>query len=113
MGKQFARLIFPETHFPQGKQTCRNTTCFYQTAALALMKRIISTATLAVMALLIASGTAQTPANKDDEQVLTLAKEVHAQQAQIADNQGKIDTKLAELAEAIRVARIFAGRSGK
>jgi hypothetical protein len=68
---------------------------------------------LFVTALIIASGFAQTPAAKDDQQLLALVKEVQAQQAQIVDNQGKIDTKLAELTETVRVARIFAGRAGK
>jgi hypothetical protein len=77
------------------------------------MKRIISFATLAASALLISSSPAQAPSGKDEEQLLTLVKEVQAQQAQIADNQGKIDTKLVDVAEAVRVARIFAGRGGR
>jgi hypothetical protein len=77
------------------------------------MKRIISFATLAVSALLISSSSAQAPSGKDEEQLLILVKEVQAQQAQIADNQGKIDTKLVDVAEAVRVARIFAGRGGR
>ena len=77
------------------------------------MKRIISFATLAVSALLISSSSAQAPSGKDEEQLLILVKEVQAQQAQIADNQGKIDSKLTDLAETIRVARLFAGKAGK
>jgi hypothetical protein len=77
------------------------------------MKRIISFATLAVSALLISSSSAQAPSGKDEEQVLILVKEVQAQQARIADNQGKIDSKLTDLAETIRVARLFAGKAGK
>jgi hypothetical protein len=53
---------------------------------------------------------AQTPDARQEEQLLALAKEVQAQQAQIADNQAKIDSKLAEVAEAIRVARIYSKR---
>jgi len=37
---------------------------------------------------------------------------VQAQQRQIAENQANIDAKLASLAEAIRVARIYASRGG-
>ena len=77
------------------------------------MKRIISFATLAVSALLISSSPAQAPSGKDEEQLLILMKEVQAQQARIADNQGKIDSKLTDLAETIRVARLFAGKAGK
>ena len=39
-----------------------------------------------------------------------LLTEVTTQQATIADNQAKIDTKLASIGENIRQARIFAGR---
>jgi ABC-type transporter MlaC component len=60
----------------------------------------------------VLSSIAQTPDPKDDqEQLLTLVKEVQAQQAQIAANQTKIDAKLADLAETLRVARIFSSRS--
>jgi hypothetical protein len=57
------------------------------------------------------SGVAQTPNN--EQQLLALIKEVQTQQAQIADNQAKIDAKLAEVAETIRVARLFVGKIGK
>ena len=58
------------------------------------------------------SSPAQTPApNPDDQQLLALVKEVQAQQAQIVANQTKIDSKLADLAETIRVARIYSSRS--
>jgi hypothetical protein len=58
------------------------------------------------------SSVAQTPDPKDDqEKLLALVKEVQAQQAQIAANQTKIDAKLADLAETLRVARIFSSRS--
>jgi len=69
---------------------------------------------LALIALMTAAPiAAQAPASKDDPELLTLIKEVQAQQAQIADNQTKIESKLAELAETIRVARLFAGKAGK
>ena len=58
------------------------------------------------------SSVAQTPDPKDDqEKLLTLVKEVQAQQSQIVANQTKIDAKLADLAETLRVARIFSSRS--
>ena len=56
---------------------------------------------------------AQAPDASEQQQLVALVKEIQAQQAQIADNQTKIETKLAELAEAIRVARLFAGKAGK
>jgi hypothetical protein len=46
-------------------------------------------------------------------QVLALVKEVQAQQTAIAENQAKIDAKLAAIAEAVRVAKIYASRGGK
>ena len=56
---------------------------------------------------------AQAPgANAPDPQVLALLKEVQAQQAQLAENQAAIDAKLAAIAEAVRVARIYSSRSG-
>jgi cytochrome c-type biogenesis protein CcmH/NrfF len=53
---------------------------------------------------------AQTPDAKQEEQLLALTTQIRAQQAQIAENQAKIDSKLAELAASIRVARIYSKR---
>jgi hypothetical protein len=77
------------------------------------MKRIISMAVLAGTFLMIMPGFGQTSPTKEDETVLALATEIQAQQGQIAGNQTKIDAKMAEVMEAIRVARIFAGRAGR
>ncbi len=56
----------------------------------------------------------QAPAAGDNQkQVMNLAREVIAQQAQINDNQTKIESKMTEVTEAMRVARIWASRSGK
>jgi hypothetical protein len=76
------------------------------------MKHLCLVVSIAVMFLALLSSPAQTPAIKPDEQeLLALVKEVQAQQAQIVANQTKIDSKLADLAETIRVARIFSSRS--
>lgn len=56
---------------------------------------------------------AQAPDSREQQQLTTLIRDVQAQQAQIAENQNKIDAKIAELTETMRVARIFAGRAGK
>jgi len=45
-------------------------------------------------------------------QVVSVVNDLKEQQAQIADNQTKIDGKIADLAETIRVARIFMSRAG-
>jgi hypothetical protein len=55
---------------------------------------------------------AQAPNTKDqDEQLLALMKQVQEQQGQIVTNQKKIDSKLADLAETIRTARLFSSRT--
>jgi len=75
------------------------------------MKRFL-TVLLCVTLSAMLSSIAQTPDPKDDQDtVLALAKEVQAQQAQIAANQTKIDAKLADVTETLRVARIFSSRS--
>ena len=75
------------------------------------MKSFLSLALIAVIA--AAPMVAQAPPSKDDQELLALIKEMQAQQTQIAENQTKIEAKLAEVAETIRVARIFAGKAGK
>jgi uncharacterized protein YlxW (UPF0749 family) len=49
---------------------------------------------------------------REQQQLLALVKEVENQQAAIAENQKKIDAKLAAIAEALRLARIYSSRSG-
>lgn len=52
-------------------------------------------------------------AGADDPVVLNaLVTEVTNQQVTLAENHAKIDAKLAEIAENIRLARIYAGRGG-
>ena len=63
--------------------------------------------------LVAGSGSAQNAAAQNEQRLLSLVQEVQAQQAQIAANQEKLDSKLAEVNEAVRLARIFAGRGGK
>ena len=59
------------------------------------------------------SSAAQAPDTKSDsqERLLALVKEIQTQQSQILANQAKIDSKLVEVAESVRVARIFSSRS--
>ncbi len=67
---------------------------------------------LFLILLALLSSVAQTPDSKgDQEKLLILVKEVQAQQSQIVANQTKIDAKLADVAETLRVARIFSSRS--
>jgi hypothetical protein len=53
------------------------------------------------------------PAPVPDPQVAAVVKEIQTQQAQIADNQAKINAKLAAVIETVRVARIFSSRGGR
>jgi ABC-type transporter MlaC component len=52
------------------------------------------------------------PGTALDQQVAAAIKEIQAQQATIADNQAKIDAKLATVGEAVRIARIYSSRGG-
>lgn len=79
------------------------------------MKRLPLTATCAIIAVVTLRSTsvAQTAAAAKDQQQLALAiKELQEQQAAIAQNEAKIDQKVAAIAEAVRQARIFANRAG-
>jgi hypothetical protein len=61
---------------------------------------------LAMVALVTQTSSAETL------QLFSVVKELQIQQTQIADNQTKIDSKIADLAETVRAARIFASRLG-
>ncbi len=75
-----------------------------------LMKKLMLLGALALFATSIG---AQSTAPEDPKRVEALIKEIQAQQLVVADNQAKIDAKLVTLAEAIRVARIYASRGGR
>ena len=73
------------------------------------MKRIWPAIFLIPLAL-FSTGAQAPSSNGEREALLALAKQVQEQQSQIVANQTKIDTKLAELAELIRVARLYSSR---
>jgi hypothetical protein len=60
---------------------------------------------------LISNAQAPDPKEEQERQILALVKEVQTQQAQIVANQASITAKLGDLAETMRVARIFSRRS--
>jgi hypothetical protein len=62
---------------------------------------------------LVAKASAADPAPAQEQQLTAAIKEIQTQQAQIADNQVKIDAKLANVVEAVRVARIYSSRGGR
>jgi predicted alpha/beta hydrolase family esterase len=78
------------------------------------MKRFpVLVAFCSLSCLVAAPATEAPPAIREQvEQVLAVAKAVQAQQAAIAENQAKIDAKLATIAESVRVARLYGSRSG-
>jgi UDP-N-acetylglucosamine transferase subunit ALG13 len=75
------------------------------------MNRTLLSVILSAVLVTISSGDAQTPDANQQQRLLALIKEVQTQQAQMADNQKQIETKLADMGETVRVARIYAGRS--
>ena len=77
------------------------------------MKRTIANSILVLLTVLATSGPAQSPPTEVEQKLAALVQQIQAQQAQITANQEKIDAKMAEVTEAVRVARIFAGRGGK
>lgn len=76
------------------------------------MKRLSALTAFFSLALLVAAPAADAPGANQQQQILAVAKEVQGQQAAIAENQEKIDAKLATIAEALRLARIYSSRGG-
>jgi hypothetical protein len=79
------------------------------------MKTISALAAFLSLAFLATAPAADDAKEKQQQtqKVLALVKEVQGQQKTIAENQGKIDEKLVTIAEAVRLARIYASRGGK
>lgn len=77
------------------------------------MKRCLLAILIASAFLAISPISAQAPASapQDERALLALIKEIQQQQTEIAANQIKLEAKLAEVAEAVRIARIYAARS--
>jgi hypothetical protein len=77
------------------------------------MKRNLFAAVFLMMLIAAPAIQAQAPAAPTAEsKILALAQEVLEQQTVIAENQGKIEAKLAAVTETVRVARIFTSRAG-
>jgi hypothetical protein len=84
-------------------------------ARFAPMKFLPALIATCLLGLLVSSPAAEPSkeTEREQQQVLALAKEVQNQQAVIADNQTKIDAKMATIAEALRLARIYSSRGGR
>ena len=78
------------------------------------MKFLLPLIATCLLALATSSPAAEAPKEneREQQQLLALVKEVQSQQATIAENQTKIDAKMAAIAEALRLARIYSSRSG-
>jgi hypothetical protein len=74
------------------------------------MKRLLIVVVLLWAAYSVEAETS--PSDPSQEQLAALVMQVREQQVQLAANQAKIDEKLANLAEALRLARIYASRGG-
>ena len=89
-----------------------NTTCFYTPQLdLAPMKTVSALFAFGLLVAAIAVRAAEpSSAERDQQQIAALAKEVQTQQTAITENQTKINEKIAAVAEALRQAKIYAGR---
>jgi hypothetical protein len=75
------------------------------------MKSIFTVTALLVGTAFVTPTSAQAPASNEEHQLIALIRDVKAQQTQVLGNQSKIEEKLAEIAETLRVARVFTGQS--
>jgi hypothetical protein len=76
------------------------------------MKNLLALLIPCLLACTSAAWAAEPPKEsaRDQQQIAALSKEVQSQQEAILANQTKINEKLATIAEALRQARIYAGR---
>ncbi len=70
----------------------------------------LALAAAVLLALLAIPSSSSGDAGGVDPAIVSLVNDVAAQQTTITDNQAKIDEKLAQVAEDVRQARIFASR---
>lgn len=77
------------------------------------MRRTLPVGCILMVATLARIAPAQAPETPPAQQIAALVKEVQTQQAAIGEKQDNIDTRIAALAEALRVARIYSSRGGR
>jgi hypothetical protein len=53
------------------------------------------------------------PAKESEQQVTALMKELQTQQTALVENQTRINEKMVAIAEALRMAKIYASRGGR
>ena len=77
------------------------------------MKRLPALTAFFSLLLLMTAPAAEAPnASQPEQQILAAVREVQNQQVTIAENQAKIEAKVAAIAETLRVARIYSSRAG-
>ena len=74
------------------------------------MKRTLQVFLLAAALLVVSFSRAQTSDANEQAKLLALIKDVQTQQAQMADNEKKIEEKLNDISEIIHDARIYTKR---
>ena len=74
------------------------------------MNRILLTFSIAVALVAVPIGIAQTPEPNQEAKLLELIKEVQKQQTQLAENQTKIEEKIAAVNEIVKDARLYSKR---
>ena len=74
------------------------------------MNRTLLAFSFAVALVAAPIGIAQTPDPNQEAKLLELIKEVQKQQAQLAENQAKIEEKIAAVDEIVKDARLYSKR---
>jgi hypothetical protein len=74
------------------------------------MRKIFLALFLAVWLVSVPVGIAQTPDLNQEAKLLGLIKEVQKQQAQLAENQAKIEEKIAAVSDIVKDARLYSKR---
>jgi ABC-type transporter MlaC component len=74
------------------------------------MKNLFALILICLLASRLSAAEPAKEADRAQQQLAALMKEVQGQQDAIAANQKKIDEKIAAIGEAIRLAKIYAGR---
>lgn len=72
-------------------------------------------AAICLAGVIITASAAEPPkeSDRDQQQLAAIVKELQVQQVTMADNQKKIDEKMVTIAEALRLAKIYASRGGR
>jgi len=67
-----------------------------------------------VAAVFVAVAPIMRPSNAQDQsaQLSNIVNELKKQQAELSDNQAKLDQKITDLSETVRTARLFMSRAG-